>query len=235
MLSIIIPTLNEEKYLPRLLECIKDQSFQDYEIIVSDGSSEDRTLEIAEKNACRTAKTDRRHPSIQRNEGAKISRGDILLFLDADTLLSDNLFLERSLKEFRERNIGVAGFRLSFKSKKPFYIFSKCFYNNIAFLAQYFKPIAVGAGIMVEKKIHDEIGGFDEGVFIGEDHFYCEQASKTKKFRLIKKAKIFFSERRFEKEGKWKVFKKLLKASFYVILFGPIKKKIVSYDFGDYS
>ncbi len=235
MLSIIIPTLNEEQYLPRLLECIKNQSFQDHEIIVSDGNSKDKTLEIAEKNDCRITSTDRRHPSIQRNEGAKISRGDILLFLDADTLLSDNLFLEKSLKEFRERKIGTAGFRLNFKSKKLFYIFSKWFYNNIAFLMQGIKPISVGAGIMVEKNIHDKIGGFDESIFIGEDHFYCEQASKIKKFRLIKGAKIFFSERRFEKEGKWRVFWKLLQAAFYVILFGPIKKKIVDYDFGDYS
>jgi glycosyltransferase involved in cell wall biosynthesis len=234
MLSIIIPTLNEEKYLPRLLNCIKSQSFQNYEIIVSDGNSEDRTLNIAENNNCRIIKTKRRHPSIQRNKGAEIAQGDILLFLDADTVLSDNLFLEKSLEEFKARKIGVAGFYLNFKSKSFFYRFYRCFYNKIVFLAQYFKPVAVGAGIMIEKEIHDKIGGFDENIFIGEDHVYCEQASKIKRFRLIKKTKIFFSERRFEKEGKWKLFRKIIYASFYVILFGPIKKKIVDYDFGDY-
>ena len=52
MLSIIIPTLNEEKYLPRLLESIKNQNFSDYEIIVSDGGSSDSTKQIALDNNC---------------------------------------------------------------------------------------------------------------------------------------------------------------------------------------
>jgi len=47
MLSIVIPTLNEEKYLPRLIASLKKQNFSDYEIIVSDGMSNDGTKEAA--------------------------------------------------------------------------------------------------------------------------------------------------------------------------------------------
>ena len=237
MISIIIPTLNEEKYLPLLLDSIKKQSYQDYEIIVSDGCSEDKTLEIAESYNCKTiiAKKDKRHPSIQRNNGAKIAQGNILLFLDADTALPNDKFLETTINDFTKRKLGVAGFFMDFQSKKFFYRFYYCVYNSLAFLAQRIKPLAVGAGIIIKKELHDYINGFDEQVFIGEDQIYCEQAAKKEKFRLIKKTKIFFSIRRFEKTGRWKMFGNLVYSVLYVLIFGPIRKKIIDYDFGNFK
>ncbi|HOZ53174.1 MAG TPA: glycosyltransferase [bacterium] len=237
MISIIIPTLNEEKYLPLLLDSIKKQSYQDYEIIVSDGCSDDKTLEVAKAYGCKTilAKKDERHPSIQRNNGAKIAQGDILLFLDADTALPNNKFLEIAINDFKKRGMGVAGFFMDFQSKKFFYRFYYSVYNSLAFLAQYIKPLAVGAGIIIKKDLHNYIGGFDEKVFIGEDQIYCEQAAKKEKFRLIKNTKIFFSIRRFEKVGRWKMFGNLVYSVLYVLIFGPIRKKIINYDFGDFK
>lgn len=234
MISIIIPTLNEEQYLPILLEDLKNQSYQDYEIIISDACSEDRTIEIAKKYHCSVivANKDERHPSIQRNKGAKIAQGDVILFLDADTSLLDRDFLMKAINDFQQRNLGVAGFYLSFPSSKFFYRFYYCLYNGLAFLAQRIKPLAVGAGLMVKKSLHDEIGGFDESIFIGEDQVYCEKLSKKAKFRLIKGTKIVFSIRRFEKVGPWKMLARLVYSTSYVLLFGPIKKKIVKYDFG---
>ncbi len=52
-LSIIIPTYNEEEYLPKLLYSIKEQNFKDYEIIVADAGSIDKTKEIAESYGCK--------------------------------------------------------------------------------------------------------------------------------------------------------------------------------------
>jgi len=83
MLSIIIPTLNEEKYLPFLLSSIKEQNFKDYEIILSDAGSEDRTIEIAKSYGCRVVKGGL--PAKGRNQGARAAAGDLLLFLDSDT------------------------------------------------------------------------------------------------------------------------------------------------------
>ena len=89
MLSIIIPTLNEEKYLPLLLESIKKQKdFFDYEIIVADAGSKDKTLEIAKNYGCITVGGGL--PSKARNEGAKITNGNTLLFLDADVILTND-------------------------------------------------------------------------------------------------------------------------------------------------
>ena len=108
MLSIIIPTLDEEKYLPILLSQIKKQSFSDYEIIVADGGSTDKTVEIAKSFDCKV--TNGGLPAKGRNEGAKIARGEIFLFLDSDNIYLPEKFLEKLIFEFEKRNLGVASF-----------------------------------------------------------------------------------------------------------------------------
>ena len=78
--SLIIPCLNEEKYLPLLLDSIKKQNFKDYEIIIADAGSKDKTLEIAKKYDCRIIPGGL--PAKGRNEGAKIAKGELLFFCD---------------------------------------------------------------------------------------------------------------------------------------------------------
>jgi glycosyltransferase involved in cell wall biosynthesis len=237
MLSIVIPTLNEEKYLPILLNSLKSQSFVDYEIIVSDGASDDRTIEVAKNNNCKIviSEKNKRHPSIQRNLGVTVAQGDILLFLDADTSIPDKFFLEKTLEDFNSRELGSASYYINTKSKSFFYKSCYFFYNKLAYLCQYLRPLAIGAGIIVKKKLHEKIGGFDESIFIGEDHDYCFKTSKIEKFRLIKTTKIYFSTRRFETEGRFNLLTKLIYSAFYVLIFGPIRKKIVQYDFGKHK
>ena len=61
--SIVVPTYNEEKYLPRLLASIKAQDFRDFEIIVADTPSEDRTAAIARRFGCKLA-SNATHPIV---------------------------------------------------------------------------------------------------------------------------------------------------------------------------
>ena len=86
-LSIIIPTYNEENYLPLLLKSIQAQNFSDYEIIIADAGSQDRTREIARDADCRVV--DGGLPAVGRNRGAESAQGEYLLFLDADVCLTD--------------------------------------------------------------------------------------------------------------------------------------------------
>src|SRR4030042_6878 len=84
LFSIIIPTLNEESRIERLLKSLQRQSFKDYEIIIVDGGSRDRTAEIAEQYSAKVyvKKGCKEFPS--RNFGAEVSNGQVLLFLSAD-------------------------------------------------------------------------------------------------------------------------------------------------------
>lgn len=228
MLSIIIPTLNEENYLPRLLNCIKKQNFKDYEIIIADAESEDKIKEIAKDFGCKLVKGGL--PAIGKNAGAEISQGDLILFLDADVLLPDNFF-ENALKEFEERGLDITTFCLTpiSKSKIPKILFN-IFYNYP--LRIFEKRWGHGAmGILVKKGLHKSLKGFDEEIKIGEDHYYIRQGSKLGKFGLIKTTKIFTSLRRFCAEGWIRVGLKYCLVEIYMNFFGPIKKDIFKYKF----
>lgn len=97
LVSVIIPTRNEEKNIGRLLESVKKQSYKNIEVIVVDNTSVDTTTKIANKF---TSKVYSRGPerSAQRNYGAEKSQGKLLLFLDADMELSDEVVL-RAVEE----------------------------------------------------------------------------------------------------------------------------------------
>ena len=74
--------LEEEEYLPKLLESIKSQDFTDYEIIVADAQSDDNTREIAKEYGCIVVEGGLPGPG--RNRGAEVAQGEMLLFLDSD-------------------------------------------------------------------------------------------------------------------------------------------------------
>lgn len=235
MISIIIPTLNEENYLPRLLNSIKKQNFFDYEIIVSDAGSSDKTLIIAQEFKVKTI-TDSsiKHPSAQRNKGAMIAQGDTLLFLDADSELPNN-FLALAQQEFVDKNLKIAGFYIKFNPNKIQYRLYSTISNLICSLKQYSRnPAAIGAGLMVSSDIHKKIKGFDLAIVLAEDYDYCARATAFGKFRMIKKIKLLYSARRLEKEGFWRAGWKWFKMGLFTLTNRRIKKQIVKYDFGKF-
>ena len=151
MLSIIIPTLNEEKNLPNLLKSIERQGLSNpekLEIIVADAGSQDRTREIAKEFGCKVIKGGL--PAKGRNEGAKVAKGDLLLFLDADVVLTENC-LKEALKEFQERNLAVASclFKNSSQPKAVNFICQKIF-NFPVCLLENILPHSIGF-ILVKK------------------------------------------------------------------------------------
>ncbi len=232
MLSIIIPTLNEEDYLPNLLKSIKGQDFLDYQIIVSDAGSKDKTLEIAKSYGCVIIKGGL--PSRGRNNGAKIAKGKLLFFLDADTILSNDFF-KKSLKEFRVKELDIASFCLTpFPFKKTSSLIMDVFYNKMICVLE--KRLPHGAvGILIKKPIFDLLGGYDEAIKLAEDHDLIRRSAKQGKFGILRSVKILFSDRRFAKEG-WIVtgFKFLL-CELHMIFIGPVKSDIFKYKFNHYK
>lgn len=231
MLSIIIPTLNEEKHLKKLLQSIKRQDFDNYEIIIADNNSKDKTLEIAKKYKCKIVKGG--SPAEGRNNAAKVAKGERLLFLDADVILPEKVF-GKILKEFKKKKLKIATFFLApiekEKKKKLSSFFFTFFYNIPIFLLEKILPHAA-MGILIEKKLFNKLDGYDEEITLAEDHDLARRAGKLGKYGILKSTKLYVSDRRFEKEGWFKTYSKYLLCEGHMIFIGPVKKDIFKYGF----
>lgn len=224
-LSIIIPTLNEEKYLPILLKEIKKQNFFDYEIIVADGGSKDKTLEIANLFGCIVTKGGK--PAKGRNEGAKIAKGNLLFFIDADTLFLPPDFFQDLIKKFKEKNLDIATFPIYLSGSKLDKIVFDIYYFFARNLQKVF-PLGWNS-ILVKKEVFEKLGGFDERVVFAEDLEFIQRAAKKFKYGFIQTKPIISSNRRILKDGRI-TYLKYLTAGLYIFFKGPIKKEIFKYD-----
>ncbi len=227
MISIIIPTFNEEKYLPKLLNCIKKQTYKNYEVIIADADSKDKTRQMAKKHGCEIVKGGM--PAVGRNNGAKAAKGDILLFLDADIQFDKN-FLKNALNELQEKKLDVAGVYINPSGNN---IIDKIFFsifNLWTFATQFFYPNASGSGIFCKKWLHEKVKGFDETIRLSEDMEYVKRCGRYGKFRILKTAKSYVAMRRFEKEGRFKVAFKLFLSAVYRLFFGEIRSDVFKYN-----
>lgn len=230
MLSIVIPTLNEEDYLSSLLQSIKKQSFdREYELIVSDAGSEDNTVEIANNFGCKKIKGG--WPGRGKNEGAKLAKGDLILFVDADVILPEN-FIEKNVKEFELRNLDVASFYLQSTNKVHNVLF-KILFNFPSRITERIFPQAMNV-ILAKKNLHQKIGGFDEEIKLGEELDYIRRGAKIGRLGVLKSVKIFASSRRFQQDGWFKTWSKYFLCQLYMIFFGPVKSDIFKYRFNHY-
>ncbi|MBQ7928934.1 MAG: glycosyltransferase [Methanobrevibacter sp.] len=197
--SIIIPTYNEEEYLPVLLDSIEEQDFTDYEVIIADANSEDKTREIAEEYGCIVV--DGGLPAVGRNNGAKVAKGELLLFLDSDLQLTED-YLGTVLYEFRMERLGIAITQMLPMSNRVEDKLYHDFANYFMISVENIKPHGAGCyGIIAKKSLHDECGGFDESLTFGEDTDYIERLAKKEPFKVLRNAKIGVSTRRLEEEG----------------------------------
>lgn len=234
-LSIVIPTLNEEYYLPNLLECISKQTYKDFEIIVADSKSKDKTKIIAKKLGAKVLTIEKKGPGNGRNEGAKNAKGNYLLFLDADIMLPNNDFLQKFMDEIKEKNLKLANcfhFLYPFKLKDlPANIIMNLYFKAHSFI----NPIVPGFFIFVEKNIFDSVGGFDESMNVTEDTEFVRRAyKKHAEFRMLNQY-IYFSNRRFEQEGRLKLYALYIYLNFRDVLPEYLTKINIDYKFGHYD
>jgi glycosyltransferase involved in cell wall biosynthesis len=230
MLSIVIPTYNEEDYLPRLLASIRSQSFADYEIIVADAKSTDRTREVAAKFGARVVEGGMPGPG--RNLGAAAARGDLLLFLDADVILPDTDWLGDKVRQFGVRQLDAGTCLVKPLDGKLIDRVSHDVFNAHMMATQFTMAHAPGFCIFATKKLHDLLKGFDPGIKLAEDHDYVERASYVGKFRVLTGKSIRVSVRRFERDGRFEIFKKYLLAELHLLTFGQIRHDGFKYTFG---
>ncbi|MBI5138674.1 MAG: glycosyltransferase [Candidatus Vogelbacteria bacterium] len=108
--SIIIRTLNEERHIGNILVAISEQEYKDYEIIVVDSGSSDKTLEVAQKFPVKVIKIDGRDFTFgySLNIGCRASSGKYLVFVSAHVLPTDKHWLGNLIKPFTDKKVAMA-------------------------------------------------------------------------------------------------------------------------------
>ena len=228
-LTIVIPTFNEEEFLPSLLDSLKKQTFQPEEVIVSDAFSTDTTRRIAALYGCKII--DGGRPAHARNKGADIAKGNIVLFLDADVVLPKN-FLKDTIFEFEKRNLDIASCFVTPLSNLTVDHMLHSLVNYYIKLTSEFYPHLPGFCVFVRKSVHNKIKGFDEELLLAEDHDYVQRAKQFGKFAFLNAYKVPVSVRRLSEEGRFKIALKYVAIEIHLFLLGHIRENIFEYDFG---
>jgi hypothetical protein len=231
-LSVIIPTLNEAAVLPGLLDALQSQTRPPDEIIVADAGSKDGTGELAQARGVSVVPGG--SPGVGRNAGARAATGDLFLFLDADVLPPPD-FIANLLEEFIKFDFDVATCLMEpLSDDLPTQILNEAA-NLFLQVVQYFVPHAPGFCILVRRRIHETIGGFDESAKMAEDHDYVQRAAKHGEFGVLAEVRIPVSMRRLEKEGLVKLSLKYLWTEIYALAGKPVYSMPFEYQFGTHT
>lgn len=230
--SVLIPTLNEEKYLPRLLSSLAKQTFTDFEVIVCDGRSTDKTVSVAKKFSkslnLKVIIAPKRGISYQRNLAARHSRTDSLIFLDADTIVEKN-FIAKVNHSLANRDFDIAATWLKPKSDRLIDKIIFGFFNRLYLETfKYFAPGGTGAFLYVRKSAFNRVRGFDVRITFGEDFDFIKRlCQRGFRYHLFHDLGITFSVRRLDKEGRAFYLYKMIRSSLYYFFRGSIRDESI--------
>jgi cellulose synthase/poly-beta-1,6-N-acetylglucosamine synthase-like glycosyltransferase len=183
MISFVVPAYNEECELPGALCSIRaaaDGAGEPYEIIVVDDDSTDATAEIAQAAGARVIHVRRRQIAAVRNAGARLAKGDVFFFVDADTRI-ETAHVVSGLEALRSGYVGGSA-RIALDSEVP--LWARIFLR--VFSAVYFASnLGVGAFMFMRREHFEAAGGFDEQYFAGEEMYLTIALKKLGRFQLL--------------------------------------------------
>lgn len=232
-LSIIIPTLNEEKLISKILSVFNSdfKSKFNAEIIISDGGSTDDTMGLLTKEVDKVVIHNddfKQNISRGRNQGALNSTGDVLVFLNADTYIEETTFFFDTVLNILQDDKSVAiAFPIKvFKDQEKF--FDKIFHNFYNLYVSMLNKSGVGMGRgechIIKRNYFENLGGYDENLYAGEDYDLYKRLRRKGNIVFAKNLVVYESPRRYRKLGYPKVIYNWLINSVFVTLF----KKSVS-------
>ncbi|HUD20082.1 MAG TPA: glycosyltransferase [Patescibacteria group bacterium] len=220
--SVIIPTLNEEKFLPKLLTSLTQQTVKNFEVIVVDASPDNRTIAAAKRFEKSLPITIKQHEvkgvSRQRNSGAKLSKADWLIFIDADSILFPN-FIERITRFIDKKHSRFFTTWLKADSEEPGDAIGGFLLNmGIEGSVLIERPWAPGPLTAVRRDVFESVGGYNENVTFAEDHELGVMIyRKGVAFDILREILYIYSFRRFRKEKSLKIFNRWLKSTLSIV------------------
>jgi len=186
MISFIVPAYNEEALIGRTLEALNEAAQnidEPYEIVVANDASSDQTAAIAEAHGARVVSVNRRQIAATRNAGAHESSGDKLIFVDADTIVSNEVVV--AAIEAMNRGAAGGGSAVAFDGKVPRYA-------ELAspMLVRVFRAtgLACGCFIFCTRQAFDAVGGFDEKLYASEEIAMSRALKRQGRFVVLRES-----------------------------------------------
>lgn len=241
-LSIVIPTLNEEHYLPRVLDHIAKQQWSgEIQVIIADGESKDATVTVAKTFKDRipdlTVVTSHdRTIGGARNIGASVAKYDHILFIDCDIFLPPTFLAEFLPKVRTDRSMLVFVLHLPSKFSIVDYLWTFAVFAFYS-IYQLFNPFCSGTFLFVSKDIFVKVGGFKEGLRMAEDIDLSNRVIKAgATFKFFYRPYVYASTRRMHEVGWSKMLFFWMKGYFDSLRSKEgVNKAAKEYVFGDHK
>jgi rSAM/selenodomain-associated transferase 2 len=200
-ISVIIPALNEEAQIAATLTKLRPAAVnRNAEVIVVDGGSRDRTVEIIRGfDFARLIECDFANRGWQMNQGARASRGDVLLFLHADAELPPGAFDAINLALADDRALGGC-FRIGFPKEAP--VSLKTIAWGINLRTRLFRTATGDQAIFARRSVFEEIGGY-QSIPLMEDVALFNEIKRRSPVALLD-GRVVVSPRRWLRHGVWR-------------------------------
>jgi glycosyltransferase involved in cell wall biosynthesis len=186
MISFIIPAYNEEALIGRTLDALNSaaQSVgEPFEIVVADDASSDRTAAIAEARGARLTRVNLRQIAATRNAGARLAIGDKLIFVDADTVVSEEVV--RTAIEAMTQGAAGGGSAVSFDGRLPRY--AELVHPTLVRLFRA-AGLACGCFLFCTRRAFEAAGGFDEKLFASEEIAMSRALKRQGRFVVLRES-----------------------------------------------
>jgi glycosyltransferase involved in cell wall biosynthesis len=184
MLSIVIPAHNEERELPATLAALSAALAEcpmAHEVIVVDDSSTDRTAEIARESGARVERVELRQIAGARNAGARLARGELLLFVDADTQVPGGTL--RSMRAALDGGAVGGGAEVRWAPPVPFHGHLYLWIFNLIWRRL---GHAAGCFLFCRRADFEAVGGFDEAYYASEEIWLSKSLRRRGPFVIIR-------------------------------------------------
>jgi glycosyltransferase involved in cell wall biosynthesis len=213
VISFIVPAYNEEAELPGTLRAIRSAAAgYEHEIVLVNDGSTDATGAIGEEFGARVISIERRQIAAARNAGAAAARGNVFIFVDADTRIGAE-HVCGAVAALEGRGCAGGGARLATDREIP--LWGRIFFR--VFTTLYFGlNLGAGAFLFTTRENFFAVGGFDEIYFASEEVFFTIALKQLGRFKLLREPAIT-SGRKLRMYSGWKIFAR----SFSLIFGGP--------------
>lgn len=204
MLSIIIPTLNEEKHLHGLMVSLKPQLAPGDEVIVVDSHSKDKTTEVAKNHGARVVLKPKKGVGLARTEGAREASNDILVFLDADAVVPPG-FTARIRKHFADEGVKAVGGLDLYQSDSRLWKMTYDTFSLGVLQSNHLIHLVTGKfwipanNCAMRKDLFFSVGGYRS--VICEDTDFMARCPPTRKVVYDANLTLTLSDRRFKEAG----------------------------------